>query len=184
MNSFYKTKLSWKKSQKEVWMSCNYLISDESVKIYQEGYRPFKMNCWQMCLSVSHLPSPSLLSAVCRAVGPQNFSCVSPWGHTLHSWGCMHSLNAALLLCEFRLEGDLHKSSLTRGTKASSVGPLGWKEDKKWFTDLLCMSCIMPLCPRGFHLLGLPTLHNCSGNCVTRNQLESYNWLLKVEFLK
>lgn len=100
------------------------------------------------------------------------------------SWGCMHSLNAALLLCEFRWEGDLHKSSLTRGTKASSVGPLGWKQDRKWFTDLLCSSCTIPLCPRGFHLLGLLTLHNCSGNCITMNQLESYNWLLKMDFLK
>lgn len=88
------------------------------------------------------------------------------------------------MLCEFRLVGIFTKASLTRGTKASSVGRLGWKQNRKWLTDLLCASCNILLCPRSSHLLGLLILHNFSGNCITMNQLERYNWLLKMNFLK
>lgn len=88
------------------------------------------------------------------------------------------------MLCEFRLVGIFTKASLTRGTKASSVGRLGWKQSRKCLTDLLYASCTILLCPRSSHLLGLLILHNFSGNCITMNRLERYSWLLKMKFLK
>lgn len=44
LNLFCKTKLSWNKSQKDIfWISCNYLMSDDNVRIFQEGPSPFKI---------------------------------------------------------------------------------------------------------------------------------------------
>lgn len=91
LNLLYKSKLSWKKkSQMEMWMSCNYLMSNDSVEMDQEGYRPFKMWIVDTCVCQS---SAILRSPLCclQNSGTTGLLSVCHLGITVcSSWGRIH----------------------------------------------------------------------------------------------
>lgn len=80
-----------RKSRTKMWMSCNYLISNGSVEIYQEEYQPFKMWIVDTCVCQSSAIPTSPLCCLQSSETTELLLSMCHLGVTVGtSCGCMH----------------------------------------------------------------------------------------------